>query len=913
MTFDPDDDFAGLASFAYTVDDQQGHSVAGAVTVEVLPPSNRPPVAQDTILTVEAGTPLTIDLAALVTDPDPNDTLTFTSTGPSTGAVSLAADGSTVIATAPLEGTDTTDSFQYTVTDAAGEAATATVSLTVTAPAAPPPQAQGDQATTNQGQAVTVAVLGNDLDPLGRGLTVTSVGATPAGSATTDGSNVTFTPNPDFFGPASFIYRIRDGANTARREAEAQVAVTVIGQPSAPGTPIAREGNATATVTWAAPPSNGAPIDDYELRIEGGSSVSVGTATGYTWNGLTNGVPVSFSVRAHNSAGWGPWSGPSPAVTPDIEPGRPAAPTVQFADRALIVTWSPPANEGSAITNYDIQIGGNASAVQRIGATTQFRWEGLTNGQEYTFQVRAVNAKGEGEFSSPSAPEHPLRPPDAPAAPVGERGDKTITVNWGAPGNGGDPIIEYQVQIALLRARRTPRRARRSAGPTCPTANPSSSWSAPATAPTGARGRRPRPPSSRAACPTHPTNVAATRGDQSAGVTWTAPNNQGCAITGYTVRANGGGGTNVGGGQTSATVGGLSNGTSYTFTVIARNEVGDSAVSPASNAVIPAGPPCAPSITGADAGHRAGHRHVEPRRATTARRSPPTSCPSTAAAGRTSATARRTPAPGSPTARSTRSRSAPSTTSGPGAGGNTVNARTPGRAGAGRRPRRRRRRTGGIGATLVGAERQRQADHPLRGRHPARRRRATRTRPSHAWDGPAATAPTYTRAGPGVQRGRLRRVERRAERHARRPRRRDHASASGRTARRRRCDTPSCAHLSTSTPPAWSRTPATRSTASRGSAASSTPAPRTSTNGPSGTVNIDIVCYFGYPGATVWVTLNGIRSDNTTSWLIEPHRSHTHETDDRPTSRVVQPLVQRPARQRRARSSRASATRSRWP
>ena len=120
---------------------------------------------------------------------------------------------------------------------------------------------------------------------------------------------------------------------------------------------------------WAAPPSNGAPIDDYELRIEGGSSVSVGAATGYTWDGLTNGVPVSFSVRAHNSAGWGPWSGPSPAVTPDIEPGRPASPTVQFADRALIVTWSPPANEGSAITNYDIQIGGGTSAVQRIGTT----------------------------------------------------------------------------------------------------------------------------------------------------------------------------------------------------------------------------------------------------------------------------------------------------------------------------------------------------------------------------------------------------------------------------------------------------------------------------------------------------------------------------------------------------------------
>ena len=588
-----------MASFAYSVDDQLGHSVAGAVTVEVLPPSNRPPVAEDTILPVEAGTPLTIDLAALVTDPDPGDTLAFTSTGPSSGAVSLAASGSTVVATAPLEGTDTTDSFQYTVTDAAGEAASATVSLTVTAPAAPPPQAQGDQATTNQGQAVTVAVLGNDLDPLGRGLTVTSVGATPAGSATTDGSNVTFTPNPDFFGPASLIYRIRDAANTVQREAEAQVAVTVIGHAVGAGH-AHRPVRATRRRPWRGRrrrrTARRSTTTNCGSRVA--RRVNVGTATGHTWNGLTNGVAVSFSVRAHNSAGWGPWSGPSPAVTPDIEPGRPAAPTVQFADRALIVSWSPPANEGSAITNYDIQIGGNASAVQRIGATTQFRWEGLTNGQEYTFQVRAVNAKGEGEFSSPSAPEHPLRPPDAPAAPVGVRGDKTITVNWGAPGNGGDPIIEYQVQILSSAATNT-------------TTGTSIRW---ANLPNGqpqqfqvrARNRAewgPWSPASAAVVPCGvpdaPANVAATRGDQSAGVTWSAPNNQGCAITAYTVRANGGGGTNVGGGQTSATVGGLSNGTSYTFTVIARNEVGDSAPSPASNAIVPAGPPGAPQITAA--------------------------------------------------------------------------------------------------------------------------------------------------------------------------------------------------------------------------------------------------------------------------------------------------------------------------
>jgi hypothetical protein len=285
-------------------------------------------------------------------------------------------------------------------------------------------------------------------------------------------------------------------------------------------------------------------------------------------------------------------------VTPDIEPGRPAAPNVQFGDGRLLVTWSPPANEGSAITNYDIQIGGGTSAIQRVGNVTSFPWEGLQNGQEYTFQVRAVNAKGEGQFSSPSAPEHPLRAPDAPGAPVGQRGDKTITVNWGAPGNGGDPIIEYQVQIV-------------STGATNTTTGTSIRWS---NLPNGqpqqfqvrARNRGGWGPSSPASAPVIPCGVpdapggvTAARGDGQAAVSWQAPNNQGCAISGYTVTASGGASSSVSGGQTSATVGGLSNGTSYTFTVVARNEVGDSARSAPSNAVVPAGPPGAPTITSA--------------------------------------------------------------------------------------------------------------------------------------------------------------------------------------------------------------------------------------------------------------------------------------------------------------------------
>ena len=178
VTFTPDAGFAGPATFAYAVDDQQGHTVAGAVTIDVLAPANRPPVATDTTLAVEAGTPTNIDLAALVTDPDAGDQLTFAISGPAEGAVTLSQSRRQRAGV----GADRRRR-PHRLVHLHGhrlrrpDAPAARSSLTVRPPAAPPPQARNDAATTNQGQPVTVAVLANDIDPLGRGLTSSSVGA----------------------------------------------------------------------------------------------------------------------------------------------------------------------------------------------------------------------------------------------------------------------------------------------------------------------------------------------------------------------------------------------------------------------------------------------------------------------------------------------------------------------------------------------------------------------------------------------------------------------------------------------------------------------------------------------------------------------------------------------------------------
>jgi hypothetical protein len=104
--------------------------------------------------------------------------------------------------------------------------------------------------------------------------------------------------------------------------------------------------------------------------------------------------------------------------------------------------------------------------------------------------------------------------------------------------------------------------------------------------------------------PGMPPSVQAVVGDGAVTLSWTAPDDGGSPITGYTVtpRAGGVAGTAQdvppGTSPITTTITGLTNGTPYTFTVVAHNAFGDSPPV-ASAAVTPAGPPGAPGATDA--------------------------------------------------------------------------------------------------------------------------------------------------------------------------------------------------------------------------------------------------------------------------------------------------------------------------
>jgi hypothetical protein len=177
-----------------------------------------PPIAVNDVSTVQTGGSVQVQVL-------PNDT---TNGAPTTiSAVSTPAHG-----TAALVGTHITykpnagffgvDAFTYTITTANGSS-TATVSITVTAP----PIAVDDAASTlggtdSAGRPVTVAVLANDKAQGGT-LSLTAVGAATHGTATINGTTISYTPAAGFAGTDSFTYTITNGHGTST----ATVTITV--------------------------------------------------------------------------------------------------------------------------------------------------------------------------------------------------------------------------------------------------------------------------------------------------------------------------------------------------------------------------------------------------------------------------------------------------------------------------------------------------------------------------------------------------------------------------------------------------------------------------------------------------------------------------------------------------------------
>jgi hypothetical protein len=138
-------------------------------------------------------------------------------------------------------------------------------------------------------------------------------------------------------------------------------------------------------------------------------------------------------------------------LTVQGKPDAPATPSVtSIQDRTVVLSWTPPVNNGSPITMYTVT---SPQGYSKQCASTTCTLDGLTNDVEYTFTVTATNGVGESDPSPSSAVARPDARPDRPSPPTLVFGDKSLTVNWVTPSTPGSAVTSYNLEISPAPAR----------------------------------------------------------------------------------------------------------------------------------------------------------------------------------------------------------------------------------------------------------------------------------------------------------------------------------------------------------------------------------------------------------------------------------------------------------------------------
>ena len=330
-----------------------------------------------------------------------------------------------------------------------------------------------------------------------------------------------------------------------------------------------------------------------------GLKVLTASARSYKATGLVNGAQYQLRLEANTKAKKSAWvvkstlvgspKAPVPAAT---VPGAPTGVSGVAGDGQVVVSWLAPSSDGgSAITGYKVIASGGGSRTCATGGSLSCTVTGLTNGAGYSFTVTATNARGDSVASDLADVVVPFGVPGAPTSVEAAVGDASVAVSWSAPSsNGGSAVTGYKVIASSGGSPITKACATSPCTATGLTNGVAYTFTVKAT---NARGDSLASVAPAAVTPfgllEAPTSVGAEVGDSSVAVSWSAPSSDGgSAVTGYTVTASGGGGSQTCTTATlSCTVTGLTNGTPYTFTVKATNARGDSLASATSDAVTP--------------------------------------------------------------------------------------------------------------------------------------------------------------------------------------------------------------------------------------------------------------------------------------------------------------------------------------
>ena len=157
--------------------------------------------------------------------------------------------------------------------------------------------------------------------------------------------------------------------------------------------------------------------------------------TSFVHTDSVEGTAYAYQVRAHNSAGNGPWSEPVEA-TRLLAPGAPVNLRAAASAGVSVISVSWQAPEGSIVATYEIEYG-LSSGSERVTASVNSNHNYFTHTDsegdvEYEYRVRAVNAAGQSPWTEAVTATRVLEPGKPTGVDAAISGSD-IEVTWTAP------------------------------------------------------------------------------------------------------------------------------------------------------------------------------------------------------------------------------------------------------------------------------------------------------------------------------------------------------------------------------------------------------------------------------------------------------------------------------------------------
>jgi hypothetical protein len=183
--------------------------------------------------------------------------------------------------------------------------------------------------------------------------------------------------------------------------------------------------------------NGGDPNTTYSLTASPDLRTWSGITSPITLDGLTNGTEYTIIITSTNVMGT--TSSIPIEVTPMRVPDRPTILSVVRGDRELTINFTPGYNGGDPSTTYFLTATPDGRTWYQI--TSPVRIDKLTNGIEYTIEITATNDIG--TILSDPVKIVPFGQADRPTITSVIRGDRRVTLNFTAGSNGGDNTVTY--------------------------------------------------------------------------------------------------------------------------------------------------------------------------------------------------------------------------------------------------------------------------------------------------------------------------------------------------------------------------------------------------------------------------------------------------------------------------------------